>query len=306
MDDEHLPHSLNHSPNSDVWRSLAALRESPVDADAGRRRLAAKLAHQERLSHMSVHSPLQRRRGAFSRMRVAGIAVGVLALLAVVGGLEKSRTANGVDPKTIYSTRNGQRAEIVLADDTHVTLNVASRIDIPRNFGEGNRTIHLTGEAYFRVAHERNAPFVVEAGPTRTTVLGTAFGVRAYHPNDVQVAVRDGRVSLNHVVLGARDLADVTNGNRMTVTRNSQELDNIFSFTTGQLVLKDIPLRDAREELERWYNVEIHLADPSIGQLPISLVAADGSVTDLVNVLQPVLNVRVVRSGRILTLYANH
>jgi ferric-dicitrate binding protein FerR (iron transport regulator) len=88
-----------------------------------------------------------------------------------------------------------------------VTLNVASQLDVPTDFAEGNRTVRLHGEAYFDVAHTGNQPFVVEAAGTKTRVLGTQFGIRAYRPDSVIVAVRTGKVAIGQTVLGASDIA---------------------------------------------------------------------------------------------------
>lgn len=200
-----------------------------------------------------------------------------------------------------YATTSGERASIVLIDGTRVNLNVASRLEVPKNFGEGNRSVRLIGEAYFQVTHTAGAPFTVAAGRTRTTVLGTAFGIQAYQPADVQVAVRAGKITLNNVVLTARDIAHATPAG--VVVAHDQSLDAALAFVTGRLLLPRTQLRDAIVGLNRWYGADIRLGDPALGALPIQGVLLSGSIGDLMELLHGTLDVRVVRTGRTLTLY---
>lgn len=112
-------------------------------------------------------------------------------------------------------TRNGQRSpgklltvsalpgEVKtyrLPDSSLVTLNGGSSISYSEAFTEKAREITLTdGEAYFDVKHDVSHPFVVEAGRTRTQVLGTVFSVRAYRSlADVRVTVASGKVGVRN------------------------------------------------------------------------------------------------------------
>lgn len=68
-----------------------------------------------------------------------------------------------------------------------------------RYFGRQARQVTLTDdEAYFDVKHDVSRPFVVDAGRTRTQVLGTVFSVRAYRSlSDVRVTVASGKVGVH-------------------------------------------------------------------------------------------------------------
>jgi transmembrane sensor len=200
----------------------------------------------------------------------------------------------------VYTTGNGERANIALPDGDTILLNVASRIEVPQDFGIRNRMVSLQGQADFRVAHQRGAPFTVEAGGTRTAVLGTEFEVRAYRGEPVQLAVRTGRVMIRSVVLSAGDIATVA-PNRVMVSHN-QDLDTVLGFTHGQLVLNNVPLLEALPDLERWYNVKIQLRDPDVGAIPVHAVLTNGSIGDLMEALRVTLGLHVVWEGRTLTL----
>lgn len=237
-----------------------------------------------------------------TRLSLTGVAIAAVVLAVVVGIRFAStawRTPSAARVAT-YATTPGERATIKLVDGTIVSLNVASKLEIPQDFGGRERRVRLQGQADFRVAHHAGAPFTVDAGGTRTVVLGTEFGVRAYDPGSVQVAVRTGRVAVQSVVLGARDIATVTS-RHVTVARD-QDLDAALGFTSGRLVLNNVPLRDALPDLERWYDVKIQFRDSTVGDIPVHAALTNGSVGDLMEALRVTLGVRVVCVGRTLTL----
>jgi transmembrane sensor len=88
---------------------------------------------------------------------------------------------------------------IALTDGSKVTLQPQSRISFAQDFGTGKkRTVYLSGEAFFDVAHDADRPFYVYANELVTKVLGTSFTIRAYQKDEsVKVEVRTGRVSVS-------------------------------------------------------------------------------------------------------------
>jgi ferric-dicitrate binding protein FerR (iron transport regulator) len=204
-------------------------------------------------------------------------------------------------PPTTYVTADGQRATIKLADGSSVALNVGSKLDVPMDFAQGNRTLHLDGEALFTVVHHDDAPFTVVTNNARTRVLGTSFVVRQYETDSVAtVAVRDGKVAVQSVVVTALHQATVRSNGATQVGRANA---GIFTFANGILTLDGVPLPEAIPELNRWYKADIRLADSSLAEHRIKATCATGTITDLAGVLELALDVRAVRNGRTLTLY---
>lgn len=84
-----------------------------------------------------------------------------------------------------------------LADGSTVSLAKNSRLSYPRQFDKNNRTVYLSGEAFFEVTKDPAKPFFVYANEVVTKVLGTSFNVRAFEQDkQVLVNVRTGRVSV--------------------------------------------------------------------------------------------------------------
>lgn len=72
---------------------------------------------------------------------------------------------------------------VTLADGTVIWLNSESELCYPTSFAGNVRRVELKGEAYFKVAHNENQPFIVDARDYHVEVLGTEFNLSAY-PDD--------------------------------------------------------------------------------------------------------------------------
>src|SRR5690606_32756407 len=80
--------------------------------------------------------------------------------------------------KEIYntiSTPRGGQYKVVLPDNSVVWLNAASSLRFPIAFGGNTRSVELTGEGYFEVAHDQQKPFIVTSQNQQTIVIGTKF-----------------------------------------------------------------------------------------------------------------------------------
>ena len=74
----------------------------------------------------------------------------------------------------------GQVNQVFLADGTRIWINSESEVLAPSVFGQSERVVKLTGEAFFEVAKDKKRPFRVEVNGQQIEVLGTSFNVRAY------------------------------------------------------------------------------------------------------------------------------
>ena len=79
---------------------------------------------------------------------------------------------------------NGQRASVVLPDGTKVWLNSHTKLNYKSDYGVKERSVSLSGEAYFEVSKDTLRRFLVNAGDMEVEALGTAFNVKAYEEDD--------------------------------------------------------------------------------------------------------------------------
>jgi ferric-dicitrate binding protein FerR (iron transport regulator) len=234
------------------------------------------------------------------------ILIAIACLIAVAGVLigrqtELSRMHARRTP-IIYTTNSGQRANITLPDGSTVALNVASRLEVPTDYLDGNRHLRLTGEALFTVLHHTGSVFTVTSGATTANVLGTSFFVRHYpHDSGTVVAVRNGKVGVRSLVLTEGQQSEIT---AQGTTPVHAIAPSQFTFVSGVLTLADMPLRDAVVELSRWYDLDIRLGDPTLGTQSVGGGFAAGAQSDMIEVFEKVLDLRVVRDGRTITLFS--
>ncbi len=317
---------------SEVWNNDEF--PDPIRPSAGWDAIAQRtgIEHQER----TERTPDVRRSGKF-RIRAlrplaarparwfgvgAGAALGIGLLVYVLrppGGLApSSSTPSTSSGYTVHTTLPGQRTSIELTDGTRVLLNVASTLEISRNFGVSNRIVRLRGQAVFEVKHAEAHPFIVDAVGTRTTVLGTTFGVRAYDAN-VRVAVQDGKVAIAacnavgadagcdrrfaRAVITEREIATVTPAGRIRTTAHAA-IESDFAFTTGRLLLTGERLGDVVDALSRWYDIDFQIADSIVANKIIEGSFPVGTLDALVQSLSVLLNVHVQRNGRTILLSA--
>jgi transmembrane sensor len=243
------------------------------------------------------------------RMLVPALAVAavVIALLGVGGVLQWT-------PRwSEYATATGHRAVIRLRDGTQVTLAPKSRLRYTTDYGRAHRDVYLDGEAYFQVAPDARRPLRVHTAGSVTEDLGTAFVVTAYADQiATEVVVTEGRVSLSRgdttstVVLGLRDLGRLDASGPATV-RRGVDVDRYLAWTKGALAFDGTPLADVVLTLERWYGVEVRLADSALAvrrltgtfkNEPIDLVMKRIALTLGVRVERAAGSVLLVRNGR--------
>ena len=101
------------------------------------------------------------------------------------------------DTRTEKINEQSQPLLFQLPDGSSVTLFPNSRLSYDDRFGQENRSVFLSGKAFFDVVKQPQKPFFVYANELITKVLGTRFTVQAY-PNDkrVKVQVKTGKVSV--------------------------------------------------------------------------------------------------------------
>ncbi len=137
---------------------------------------------------------------------------------------------------------SGKQQVIKLADGTQVVLYPQSRLSFAETFPADQRTVYLSGDAYFQVAKDPKRPFLVHTTDLVTKVLGTSFFVRAKDASDkTLVEVREGKVSVfKQQEFAARKNAQAKTPNGMVLTPN-QKL--IFEHASSEMrrTLSDNP-----------------------------------------------------------------
>ena len=165
----------------------------------------------------------------------------------------------------------GSKTKLYLPDGTLVWLNAGSRMTYSQGFGVDNRKVELEGEGYFEVKRNEKIPFFVKTKDLQLQVLGTKFNFRDYpEDHEVVVSLLEGKVGLNNLlreekeaVLSPDERAVLNKANGL-LTVESVIASNASQWTDGYLFFDEELLPDIAKELERSYNVKIHIANDSL------------------------------------------
>jgi transmembrane sensor len=215
------------------------------------------------------------------------------------------------------ATPRGQRATLRLPDGTRVMLGPASTLRYASTYTMGARAVQLDGEAYFEVVHDSIRPFTVRTARGVATDLGTTFGVRAYASDSVlRVVVTEGRVSLapardttarprsqDSLLLSPGDLGRIGPNGSLTARRGI-DLSGYLAWTEGRLVFQDTPVGEVVVQLGRWFDLDVRLADTTIGSKRLTASFANEPAPEVLQLVAASLGLRVEQRGQAVTLRA--
>jgi ferric-dicitrate binding protein FerR (iron transport regulator) len=164
---------------------------------------------------------------------------------------------------------------IRLQDGSTVLLNEGSSLEYPDAFTTATREVILTGEGYFDVKHDPLRPFIVHTGKVSTTVLGTAFNIRAYpHQKEITVTVTRGKVKVGDnkktygVITPNESMAINTENN--LVRQAKVDAEDVVEWKKQYFVLDNVSLEEAAALINSRYHVNISFANEGLRKCLIS------------------------------------
>ena len=104
-----------------------------------------------------------------------------------------------IQKELVFETPRGEKSLVKLPDGSQVWLNANSRL-VYHSFSSSHRQVELKGEAFFNVAHNEKAPFVVKISLCEVEVQGTTFDLMAYDDFGRQeITLSSGKVNVHTV-----------------------------------------------------------------------------------------------------------
>lgn len=181
----------------------------------------------------------------------------------------KAPTAANNTPKVVadntLSTPRGGQYRLSLPDGTQVWLNAASSITYPVAFTGPDRSVKITGEAYFEVAHDSRHPFRVKAGEQTIEDIGTAFNVNAYVDEPaVSTTLVEGGIKVS----AGRSSRTLSPGQQVQTHPGQLEIvdhpdiDGVLAWKNGTFAFRDADLSAVMRQLSRWYDIEVQYEGP--------------------------------------------
>lgn len=162
----------------------------------------------------------------------------------------------------------GEEYQLNLSDGTTVWLNSESKLSFPTQFASNIREVELEGEAYFEVAKNKNAPFIVKTNQMNVEVLGTSFNVSAYQDEDeMKATLVEGSVKViaNYGITEAKiikpneQVVFNANSNQMNVTTVDARM--FGRWREGVFAFEEDNLDEIMRKLARWYQIRVFFQD---------------------------------------------
>ncbi|SEW43332.1 FecR family protein [Chitinophaga sp. YR573] len=183
-----------------------------------------------------------------------------------MGGTIVYSGKGGTSWNTISVPRGGQYA-IILSDGSKVMLNAASSLKYPATFIGKERSVELTGEAYFEVVHNKAQPFKVVSNGQEVAVLGTHFNINAYTDEDnTKTTLLEGSVKVSN----ATGYKIITPGEQ-TILQNKSFIIRVVNaeqevaWKDGYFRFNNEKIESIMRKLSRWYNIDVKYS----GRVPV-------------------------------------
>jgi len=241
------------------------------------------------------------KRDVFKMFSFTRVAVAILILAVSITWLYQYVST----PQMIeLATRAQENKEVKLPDGSVIWLAQNSTLRYAKNLQTARqREVELSGEAFFDIAKKEDQPFVIEALETTTEVLGTSFNILARKEQEaVFVSVVTGKVRFSKE--NKKEELYLEPGMQGKYTRATEALQkletenqNFLSWKTGALQFNNTTLQEVLTDLGRHYGVQFELQNKTLGTQRITTSFENEPLEDVLQVLQTLLDVQVVKDG---------
>jgi hypothetical protein len=215
--------------------------------------------------------------------------------------------SGSADPPAAASTYNtlttnaGNQYEVILPDGSKVWLNAASSIRFPVSFGNNERKVAITGEAYFEVAACAGHPFVVQHGTTVVRVLGTSFNMNTYEDESALTttlltgAIRIGQ-GANSRVMRPGQQARLGADDKLTVI-DDVNTEEVVAWKNDLFYFRGADMGSIMRQLTRWYGIQVE-GDTHIQERFYAKIPKTASLKEVLNAFSLTEKVHFEIEGR--------
>lgn len=278
-----------------VWQLTGLIEPTPVPPEEVDEASEAFRKVLSRSTFPTAEDRPARKRGhLFQNRRWKAVGITTLLLFALLGWL-------ALNPhKTI--TPIGELAQFTLPDGTAVTLQGGASLQYPRLFFKINRSVQLSGQAFFDVKPADHA-FSIETANARVRVLGTSFSVGAWEDDigtETTVNVFSGIVHFapkqriaGGDTLRANQMSRLTGTTEAILQPKAFNPDVDLLWTNGGIGFSNKTLEEIVKTLARRFNARIDLR--SLTNEPAKITWIQPQLTDLESALTDICEVTSCR-----------
>jgi ferric-dicitrate binding protein FerR (iron transport regulator) len=190
---------------------------------------------------------------------------------------------------TIRTPRGGQY-RLALSDGSVVWLNAATSLRFPASFTGNQRTVQLTGEAYFEVKPDAARPFTVEVGDLRVGVTGTRFNVNAYaDEKGILTTLAEGAVNVqskgvSRALKAGQEILSDPDGRLQSV--KTADLEATLAWKEGQFVFNGSDVPAIMRQISRWYDVDVTYSATARKETFTGMVSRKSDISRVLRIME--------------------
>ncbi|WP_312336747.1 FecR domain-containing protein [Sphingobacterium sp.] len=208
----------------------------------------------------------------------------------------------------LYRAGFGKQQKVHLKDSSTVLLFPGATLKIAADFNQTNRKVSLSGRAYFKVTHNSQKPFEVQAECLTTKVLGTSFEVNTDRLDHQQtITLHTGKVNIRD---NKRALANLRPNQQFIYDQKKLlykvvhvDASQTLSWINGELSYDLVPLQQICLDLEKWYNVKIEIKDRQLADKKISTSFKDTPIQEVLHIISLATGMSYTIKGNLIKIY---
>jgi transmembrane sensor len=218
---------------------------------------------------------------------------------------------------TETNSKYGEVKQLVLPDQSVVTLNANSEIEYKKQWKKGEiREVWLKGEAFFDVKHyhqdgeaiRESDRFLVHVGDMTVEVLGTSFNV-SDRRSETKVVLQTGKVRIDFkdgkkesMSMEPGDLVKYDQETKQVIKEKTDTV-RVVAWKRKELMLNNTTVQDIINSIENIFGYKVEVADTSLlsRQLGSTGTISFKNEQTVFDALEVMLNVEITKTNN--TLY---
>lgn len=244
------------------------------------------------------------RTAALAAASVAAAFAIAFGAVHIIGSIVQSQLSHTMAEVRVPA---GQQMDFILPDSTSVKLNSGASLRYPMAFSRKNRTVSLTGEAYFSVTHDPDKPFIVKTFASDVEVLGTEFNVDADPAAGIfSVALVKGSVKVGNgteeLMMKPDETVNLVGGH---LQKEAQDVRKHILWTQGILDIGGRSFEELMREFENAFGIRIVIECANVPVLHCTSgeIRINDGIDYALRVLQHLADFRYERDGDTLYIH---
>lgn len=196
----------------------------------------------------------------------------------------------------------GHKTMVILPDSSKVWLNGNSRLKYNPDFLK-HREVEIYGEALFKVKKWEGKNFSVNSNNLNAEVYGTTFNYKDYEGDkEAEIALLEGSLGvlknkrLVHKMKPGEVVIFESETNRFEVTEGNMAI--ITSWCSNELIIDNQPFSKVVKYIERWYGVDITIADNLHIEQKLSFKVKTESLHELLFAISKICPIKYEINGK--------